>query len=235
MLGLFGKIFIQWILIILGSVSFLHAESPYLLFTTIQGSINSKPCIEILSQAYKQINIQFQVKYYPAERSLVTANKGTSDGEIQRIAGVDKIYSNLVMIPQPIGQLEGCAFVKDIRLPKNAGWNDLRPYRIGILRGAKFSEEATSVMERVLSYDYESLFHLLNEGRIDVVVVARLTGMLELKKGNYKGITIIKPPLVELPLFHYVHKRHQNLVRPLSEILYQMQKQGKIQAIWNNF
>lgn len=233
--GLILKISIQWMLIFLTSVSLLHAKSPSLVFTTIEGSINSKPCIEILTQAYEQLDIQFRVKYYPAERSLVAANKGTLDGEIQRIAGVEKNYSNLIMIPQPIGKLEGCAFVKDIRLEPGTGWAGLKPYRIGILRGSKFSEHPTQNMERVLSYDHKNLFHLLDQGRIDVVVVARLTGMLELKKGNYKGITRIDPPLVELPIFHYIHKRHQNLVQPLSEVLYKMKKQGKIQAIWNNF
>ena len=67
---------------------------------------------QVLSEAYKRINFEVKFIKMPAERSIENSNNGLLDGEVNRIAGIDKKYSDLIMIPFLINFLEGVAFTK---------------------------------------------------------------------------------------------------------------------------
>ncbi len=53
---------------------------------------------EVLIEAYKQIGYSIKVKKLPAQRALVTSNKGLLDGEVNRVKGIDRKYTDLIMI-----------------------------------------------------------------------------------------------------------------------------------------
>ena len=220
--------------IILTGPVFSHAESGAFVLTTIKGSVNSQPSLSVLKEAYDQLGIKISVTFYPAERSLVMANKGFADGEVHRISGIEKSYENLIMIPHPIGRFEACVFPKQPDLTVN-GWESLSPYRIGILKGSKFSENRTETMDRIRAYTPENLLILLSENRITVAVLGCMTGKALIKKLDLKGITPLAPPLISHEIYHYVHKKHRNLVPKLVTILSRMDQKGRILAIWETY
>jgi polar amino acid transport system substrate-binding protein len=208
-------------------------DAKALVFTTIEGSSNSIPCIEILREAYGRMGIQIRITFYPGERSLMVANKGVTDGEIQRISGLSRTYTNLIQIPESIGRMEGCVYSNDHDFTVN-GWESLAPYQVGVMKGGKFAETPTLDMNRVVSYDQEDLFKLLNENRIELAVLGCRTGNSILKKRKYSAIKRLSPSIAGHPIYHYLHKRHLSHVPKLTKVISDMKNEGRIASIWNS-
>jgi hypothetical protein len=52
----------------------------------------------IAKEAFSRIGVEIELPYLPTERSISAANDGLHDGELNRIAGMEKIYPNLKTI-----------------------------------------------------------------------------------------------------------------------------------------
>ena len=68
-------------------------------------------------------------------------------------------------------------------------------------------EQLTTGLNEVVADDYKTLLKLLELERIDVALGARLTLLDKLRESNIEGITIQEPPLIEIRLYHYLHKK----------------------------
>ncbi|WP_163833845.1 ABC transporter substrate-binding protein [Spartinivicinus ruber] len=159
-----------------------------------------------LAEAYKLLSIPIELKVMPNKRSLVASNSGRVDGEAGRIAGMEKEYPNLIMVPEFLYSLPVFVYSKNERFTIE-GWENLRPYRIGVLRGAKYAEIGSKGMDTLkVSYGIQ-LFKALEAGRIDVAVLHE-SGNLALS--GVKGIRILQPPLQEIIIFNCAIKKVKN-------------------------
>ncbi|PCI29428.1 MAG: ABC transporter substrate-binding protein [SAR324 cluster bacterium] len=201
---------------------------------TIQGSGIAEITSLILRQAYKQIGIGLTITYLPAQRALIESNEGIVDGEVHRILGIEKRYPNLIRIPVSIWHMKGVVFTKNVTFEVK-GWQSLEPYRIGTLRGVKFVENNTQGMNRLRVRDYTQLFLMLADNRLDIVVLAQLSGLKALKATKAEGIRILSPPLTVLKLYHYLHRKNLHLIPEITKALKEMEQQGKIRAIWQQY
>ena len=66
----------------------------------------------ILKEAYNRLGIDFVFKELPNVRSLFTANKGDTDGEFMRLPGLEKTYTNLIMLSIPIAYVDIVVYTK---------------------------------------------------------------------------------------------------------------------------
>lgn len=57
-------------------------------------------------ELFRRIDIELEVVIVPAKRALVNANKGIDDGNLLRIEGLDRSYSNLLRVSETIFSLE---------------------------------------------------------------------------------------------------------------------------------
>jgi len=205
-----------------------------LIFSAIEGSVNSEISRIVMKEAYQRIGIEIEVKEYPGIRSLETSNAGEVDGELFRIANVHKKWTNLVMVPTPINKLEGVVFTKEVNFPVK-GWESLKPYKIGVRRGIRFTDIGTQGMQRQIVDDNIALFKLLDMGRVDIIVIAFSNGFKILKQLQFSEVKSLHPPVASFPLHHYLHKKHQNLIPKLDAVLQDMAKEGLIQKIREQF
>lgn len=189
---------------------------------------------EILQEAYQRIGIQVETTVLPAERALHTANSGEVDGEVLRIKGIQESYPNLRMVPVSVLTMEGVVFTKNVTF-EVMGWESLKPYRIGILRGSKFAEQGTRGMTVGAVNTYRQVLLKLDAGRDDVAVMARTNGLIEIGKLNMKDIRVLEPPLITVELYHYVHKKHEYLLPKITQVLQDMVEEGRIQEIKEQF
>jgi len=201
-----------------------------LIFSGIQGSVNSEISMQVLKRAYQQIGIEVMYLPLPGERALRTANAGKVDGEVFRIANVHKKYTNLVPVPTPINVLQGIAFSKNVDL-KIKDWQSLAPYNIGIQVGIKFAERGTKGMHRIMVDTNEQLFKMIDSGRVDVIVAAHANGLKTLSALKLENISALQPAIQEYPLYHYLHKKHAALVPKLDAVIKNMQLTGMIDQI----
>ena len=95
-----SKIIYQCIVILwLLSLSVRGFAQDNLVITGVQNMYLTKISEPILREAYQQLGIQITVKLAPGERALNEANSGRWDGDLNRKAGLEKKYRNLIMIP----------------------------------------------------------------------------------------------------------------------------------------
>jgi len=188
---------------------------------------------KIVETAYLKLGIHIVVNYLPGERSLRSANNGEMDGELYRKLGMERDYPNLLIVPVPLLTYEIVIFTNGTNFTIN-GWDSLRPYTIGFVKGIKIIEQNTIGMKLEPAPTLRQAFQKMLLGRSDVVVANRTSGLAALNEMKQTEITILSPPLAMFPVFHYVNKKHENLIAALSEILQKMQKDKTIENIQNS-
>jgi len=184
----------------------------------------------ILKEAYGRLNIHISTEVLPSERALSNANSGLLDGDIHRIIGLENLYPNLIRVPVPINAIEGMVFSKTKGL-KIDSWDDLKYFSIGLRIGAKFAEAGSQGMNVYPVTTNDQVFKMLDRGRTEVVVSTRIEGLLTSKKLGLANIYPIEPAIVNLKLYHYVHKKNKALIPELTRILKTMEKEGRILEI----
>lgn len=185
----------------------------------------------ILIEAFDRLKIPITITHLPAERSLQNADSGLDDGDFVRIAGLEKRYPNLIIVPEKLDDFEFVAFTRTIDLPTN-NWAMFTPYHVGIVRGWKILEQnLAGAKELIAVKNQEQLFSLLKNNRTDVVVYARHEGNAMIKQMGITDARALEPPLAVRPMYLYLNKKHSGLIAPLVVILKEMKKEGTFAAI----
>ncbi len=209
----------------------VRAEAQLLIAQTLPGDGYLDVLAQrLLTEAYRRLDVAVRFELAPPERSLLRANAGDYDGDVFRVAGMTERYPNLRMVPVPLAQVEFVAFSKRVDF-KPRGWESLRAYSLLVQLGIKRVEDATQGMNRTVATTKESMFRMLDADRADLAVDARVQGVRELKKLGLTGIKVLEPALETVPVYHYLHKKHEALVAPLAEALQRMEQQGRSKAI----
>lgn len=202
-----------------------------LVISKIEGGFLHEIVAEaVLTEAYQQLGITLTTEEKPAERALVDANEGVVDGDLIRKTGIEEQYPNLIMVPVSVTSVEWMAFTKQVQFAVQ-GWESLKPYLIAFELGLKVMEENTAGMNRIMRTSTEQVFQLLDRERVEVAVAVREDGLVAMKRLGLSGITMLEPPLERTPLYHYLHKKHAQLVPKLTEVLQKMGQDGRIKAI----
>ncbi len=194
------------------------------------GTVDTVISEVILRTAYRRLGIDIYIEKHPGERALRLANSGEVAGDVQRIDGLSAKYSNMIQIRPAINFIEGSAFSRSQQIPIN-GWESLKDYRIGLIRGIKFAENNTKGMDTYVARDYASLFRMLNKDRIDVAISPRLNGLYQIKRFGIHDVTPLSPAIARFDLFHYLHIKHAALVPKLSSIFTEMAASGELKQI----
>ncbi len=186
---------------------------------------------DVVRAAYEKIGFTVEFNDLPARRALEWANAGKTDGDLARIDGTEKLFTNLIKISTPVTEFKAVVFTRNIKRDISS-WEDLKGLSIGIIGGIRYSDIGTKDLNRILAKDMSHLFKLLSKDRIDVAVAVLDAGKIEIYK-NFKEeqIHIIGDPVFSAPLFHFVHKKNKDLVPQLEAAFQEMMKNGEIKSI----
>lgn len=204
-------------------------------FSTIENSPYATISERVMRVAYSRLKIDISTVSLPATRALMTANSGTVDGELYRIKNVQAKYKNLIMIPVPIGKLEGIAITwkKDLSI---TSWGSLSDQNVCFRRGVKFAEAGLSKIKAQAVGTNKQLFSMLNTKRCDVIIIARITSIPMVADFiNTQKSKLYQSVLQSYPLFHYLHKKNRHIEPKLSQALLEMQQEGLIEALRTRF
>lgn len=185
----------------------------------------------ILVEAYDSIGCDAKILRVPAERALVMSNSGKVDGEAARVPVIETKNANLIRVPTPLYTNTVVAYTKRLSRDMIKGWEDFEPYKIGMVIGYKFIEKKTAGMDRTVVTCYEKLFAMLAGGRVDVVVVEYFDSLPSLKSYRMDRIKMLEPALAYNPMYHYLHKKHADLVPKIDAALKRMHEQGRMEGI----
>jgi len=185
----------------------------------------------IVAEAFRRIGVAVRLVGLPSERALKNADAGIDDGNYVRIAGLTRLYPNLVMVPEVVSEFPFTAFTRDPGL-RVSGWADLRGRQVACVTGWKLVEKSLeNVTPLTLVQDEAALFALLDKGRAEVVIAGLHTGREIIRRQRYLGMRAILPPLAEPPMYLYLHRRHAALAPRLAEALRQMKRDGTFQRL----
>lgn len=189
---------------------------------------------KILKEAYNRIGIEVEIKYMPSARAITEANKGKVDGDTLRNIKANIQFPNLIPVPVALYEMKASVFTKDVEFPVK-GFESLKPYKVDSIRGYKLFEK---VMKSIGHTDYHLVssakvaLRKLAAGRTQAAVLDHVEGLKVIKEEKLSGIKILEPPLLTLPLVHFLHKQHKDLVPKIQASLEALEKEGIIKKIW---
>lgn len=193
-------------------------------FASIELLIEQEVGRIVLTQIYDNIGIHITIRPLPGKRAQYVANSGMKDGEIMRIWSYGAENQNTVRVPTPYYYLETMPFVlknSDIVILNK---EDLANYRLAKIRGVKHTNNITQGHSNTSDISStEHMFRLLNSGKVDVVLTNTIDGNLALARLGLNNVITMKKPLARLPLYHYIHKNHHDLI-PIIDIEIQRMK-----------
>ncbi len=188
--------------------------------------------VETVRTAYSRIGLSPTFVSRPCRRSLIEANAGHFDAEVARIAGINKLYTNLIPASSPTITIEGVIVTKNVTR-EISQWEDLYGLYIGIIRGELYAEEGTAAYEVEVAQSYSQLLKMLDRDRIEVAVVIRRDFELMMRSSEFLGVNlhIIGNPVFVAQLYHLVHKKNKDLLTKLNPTFMEMWENGEAEAI----
>ncbi len=186
----------------------------------------------LVAAVFHEAGVEAEILVYPAasERSLLNANEGLDDGQALRVAGLEKLYPNLVRVPEPVMMND---FVAMSRRPAFAtpNWQALKPYSVTYIIGWKiFESNLPAGVPATPVRDAGQMFTLLARERVDVALHERWQGLAQARNSGLQ-VRVMEPPLVSVPMHMYLHKKHAALVPKVSQALARLKQDGRYQRL----
>lgn len=197
-----------------------------LVFSSIEKTPITLLAERLLDRAYGELGYDIKTVVMPSRRSLKMANSGWTDGDLFRIAGIEKVFTALVPVPYPL--IQGRLLVVTM---KSGTPRQLSDGVIGVRRGIIIAEQATRTMKTIRVNDFEQMLDLLRVGRIDAGVVSEVEGVSSMTDEQMSRVTVLPQPLATFTLYHYLNKKHENLVVPLARVIQHLVENGEFSAI----
>ena len=172
--------------------------------------------------AYQLLDIELEITPLPAKRALLeTENGNTYDAELGRIKQAETLLTNFVRIPVILRDIGLVAItVRGLKnLSDHLGLVNLRDYRVASVRGILSSDTLLKDHNNILVDTTRQGLYMLLYRRMDVFVA--LDFMVqdlpkELKQHHY---IIHEPPLSSAKIYHYLHKKHNDLAPALTRAM----------------
>lgn len=203
-------------------------------FTGGKYSIAQAQAQYVLSTAYQHLNISVTFKLIDRDLALQQANSAKSDGEIARIATIDRHYPNLVKVPTPITSIELIVISKEGAPPIDS-FEALSKHTFGLLHGSKLMERRSHAPQKALYHSYDALFKALKNDTITYILIQKKTAINYIKLHHIKNIQMASKTLANIELYHWINKKNAALVPLISAELNRMQNNGEIRYLQQKF
>lgn len=189
----------------------------------------------IAKEAFGRIGMEIELPYLPTERSIIAANEGVHDGELNRIAGLEEKYPNLIRVKESMMDFDFVGFTKNISI-QGGNWENLKPYYIGLIKGWKILEANVGTFPEITYYhSAKDLFHGLALDRVDIILYGRMIGYAVMKDMKFDNFKMISPPFATKKMYMYLHKKHHSILPILSSTLKQMKEDGTYEKMVSEF
>lgn len=222
-------------LIVFGVISYSsisYAEK--FTFSAIENLPDQAIGVLVMKEVYKQLGHELDVRLMPGLRAQESANNGVVDGEVMRIFAYGDQTPNVIRVPTPYYSVKTVVYRlkgSDVDVKSK---DDLNRYKSIIVRGVKHTDKITRNIDnknvKVIDSP-EAMMRFLNKGRAQLALTNPLEGDLVIKKLGYNSLELIEPPLAELPLYHYVHKDHAELVPLIDQKLIELKANGQLDVL----
>ena len=221
-----------YVVILLFSLSTVVQSDGKVIIAVRENFSLSRLYVEILTEAYRRIDIPVGFSYLPGGSSLKYSDSGELGlaGEAGRLSGVLSEYKNLKPVSIPIYQSELMAFVSDKNMRINS-WDDLQGFEVTTRLGFKVVINKVGAENIKIVDSTGAALLLIEKNRSDIAVLSRVDGMAAIKKLNLKNVYMLEKPLQSSPVYHLLNKANWDLIPQLEAALRSMSEAGVLNEI----
>lgn len=186
----------------------------------------------ILQELYQPLGIDISILQLPSARSLLYVNEGNADAELARVAGIDQQFAQLVPVEVPLLKLYLIAVARtdDISIER---MQQARGGRVAIRLGTKYIEQYTAGWGVIQVDSIAQQLNLLVNKRVDYALIEGIKA--ELLLADISAEPLFQKTLETVPMFHYLHKKHQHLLPELANRMQYLRDSGRIDALIEQF
>lgn len=225
------KIKTSIIFLILFFISTVNAGENVLSISISTANTKGSCAATILTKAYGEIGYQLNFLVIPAQRALVESNEGRVDGVMNRIEGIDRNFPNLIRIITPI--CTNTYFLYMLKDNKLNSIEELTHLKIGIKKGNTPLEVIFEKLKPYEATSYQQLISMLITKRLDAIAINEAAFANAIHSQKYpqslKSIVTVDYPFSIDYGYHYLHKKHLNLIPLISKKLAELESNGYIE------
>lgn len=187
-----------------------------------------------LDEITKITGITFSLNYLPMERAKVELINGEIDMDIGRSTYVYENFDEVVYSTHQTSFIEYFIFsdIKDLDY-KNIDY--LKTKVLIAVRGNQVIErwiKDTNISKVIYANSVDNAFKLISLNRGDYILENVLLTQIFVDPENMKGITRFKEPILNVPLYIVLNKKHKNLEPIISAAIAQIDESGKTNEIF---
>jgi len=188
---------------------------------------------QVLESAYAPLGYTLTYQQLPLARSFIEANLGRLDGLRARVSSSAERYPNLVAVPFALFDFE----VLLVGKRNHCGYCQLRQLNtVATIRGFKALDDYFSQLAYqpaiVRLTNVLQVLDMLQKGRVDAIILPSNA----FSQNHWQDInTWSKYPLISHPDFHFLHKKHKQLIPLVLAEMQRMQRQGKLQSLRHKY
>ena len=187
--------------------------------------------LAVLKAAYARLGYNVETYKGPAARLLADSNAGLTDGEVHRIAAIAPNYHHLIRVDAQINTVEG-VIVSCGKLPEIRTVDELGKYRVAVRIGNVYATDLTKDLPNVTrTPDADRMMEMLLGHRVDYILTDRSWITMQQQLPGRECLRVQEPPLVSIPLYHYLHIRHRELVPAITKVLREIVASGEAETI----
>ncbi|WP_272699123.1 hypothetical protein [Desulfovibrio sp. Fe33] len=204
-----------------------HAREPYRIGYSPDAMVHVE-AKKRLEAVYKRAGLPVEFVSMPTKRSLVLACDGVLDGDAGRIPNLEQNFPTLIRVNVELMELIGTAYVLKNRKIERFDKSLLDEMAVGAVRGVIWAERVMAGRPLVLVNNYETLFSMLQEGRIGLALGSKLSAEKTFRDhaGRFDMIVGLDPPACRTPFYHYLHEKNSGIVPKLQKALRELRSEG---------
>ncbi|PTY35911.1 hypothetical protein BGP77_00865 [Saccharospirillum sp. MSK14-1] len=195
---------------------------------TLSNSVYNEVGIPLITELYQSAGAEVTLLAIPAPRQAFILAQESADAIIVSPLGLNQRNPSYLRLP---------TVISSVRLMLFTGRNDLSwplhdDLTMGVLRGIVPSDARDKLpagLTLVEVNDLSQMMRMADRQRVDVVLMPYTQGLATIRDLQLQRVRPLGPALSDVPMYHYIHKRHQNLVAPLSATLEQWSESGYLQ------
>jgi ABC-type amino acid transport substrate-binding protein len=202
----------------------------------VENSFASRWLELIYKDAFRQLGVSLEIRFFPAARAGAEAMAGNVDGELARSLEYESTQTTMVRLAEPTLLVATAAYAKRLDIQLAPGWEGLRgtTYRTEYRFGYSITEHKLMAVLPAVHLSAvqtsETGLRKLVLGRTDLFVdtVESIEPLLAGPEFRHAGIHIATI-LQRAPLYAYLNKKHAALAPRLAAVLKKMRESGQIE------
>lgn len=204
-----------------------------LTIAALPGIAYNQVGIPLIEQLYQLAGAETNVIEIPAPRQVRMLTQGQLDAVVAHPAGFNRNHPEFIRLDVPISTVKVVLFTarNDLQWPI-----EQQTLTLGVMRGIDVNNDSNQPAfpdqwTLVPVTNQEQLMRMAARYRLDLVALPRIEGLALIQQLQLHNVHTFGPVLIEIPVYHYIHQRHTDLVEPLNRVLQQWDDNGYMEAM----